>query len=76
MRRRPTEVYATALPSATGELPVILRAPRFTASINPSQATGTRGAGGSLGGLFTLPPFGASATAPAVTGGPAAPEPC
>lgn len=76
MRRRPTEVYATELPYATGELPVIRRAPRVTPSINPGQATGTRSAGGSIGGPFTLPTFGASATAPAVTGSPAAPADC
>lgn len=80
MRRRPTEVYATERPYSTGELPVIRRAPRVTPGVNPEQAIGTRSAGGSLGGPFTLPPFGASATltatAPALAGSPAAPVDC
>lgn len=71
MRRRPTEVYATALPYSTGELPLIRREPRFTPSVNPEQAIASRGIGGSLGSAFTLPPFIAPAPAPALTGSPA-----
>lgn len=64
MSRRPTEVYATPLLAATGELPVIRRGPRFTATLNPVQAVGSRGIGGSIGEPFTLPPFGDPSPAP------------